>query len=86
MKTAGGALDLGAGQRSGAAGPPRAMGGGGPQPAGGGSESEQFDIPVEIQGVICIYNPPDREKLGTGAASTENPAAPAAPPAKPSQP
>lgn len=31
------------------------------------------DIPVEIYGVIYIYNPPDREKLGTGAASQEEP-------------
>ncbi len=28
-------------------------------------------IPVEIEGIICIYNPPDRETLGTGAAGEE---------------
>ncbi len=27
------------------------------------------DIPVEISGFIYIYNPPDKDKLGTGAAS-----------------
>ena len=37
-------------------------------------ESGTFDVPVEIYGVIYIYNPPDREKLGTGAASAEKPA------------
>ena len=31
------------------------------------------DLPVEIYGVIYIYNPPDRKKLGTGAASQEKP-------------
>jgi hypothetical protein len=28
---------------------------------------------VELYGVIYIYNPPDREKLGTGTASAEKP-------------
>ena len=42
-------------------------------------------MPVEIYGVIYIYNPPDREKLGTGAASAEKPAEAAAP-AAPAQP
>ncbi len=32
-------------------------------------------IRVEIEGIICIYNPPDREKLGTGTAGEEVPAA-----------
>ena len=31
------------------------------------------DLPVEVYGVIYIYIPPDREKLGTGTASQENP-------------
>ena len=48
-------------------------------------ESGTFDVPVEIYGVIYIYNPPDREKLGTGAASAEKPAEAAAP-AAPAQP
>lgn len=34
-------------------------------------ESGPYDIPVEIQGVIYIYNPPDIDRLGTGAAATE---------------
>ena len=29
------------------------------------------DIPVEIHAVLYIYNPPDREKLGAGAAASE---------------
>ena len=62
-------------------------------------EANPNDIPVEIVGVIYIYNPPDLAKLGTGAASekaeeaaTGEPPAPtgtpgttpaAAPPAEP---
>ena len=30
-----------------------------------------FDIPVEIHGIIYIYNPPDHEKLGTGGLRRE---------------
>ncbi|MBN1394315.1 MAG: hypothetical protein JW959_04780 [Pirellulales bacterium] len=33
-------------------------------------ETAQLDVPVEIHAIIYIYNPPDREKLGTGAAAT----------------
>ena len=36
-----------------------------------------YDIPIEIQGVIYIFNPPDSEKLGVGTAG-EGAAAPAA--------
>jgi hypothetical protein len=54
-----------------------------PAPSGDpGFEISPYDVPVEIYGVIYIYNPPDRAKLGTGAASQEKPAdgtAPAAP-------
>jgi hypothetical protein len=47
---------------------------------GGGStaaedESSPFDVPVEIQGIIYIYNPPDMAKLGTGTAGEKAPAA-----------
>ncbi len=38
------------------------------------SETEQYDVPVEIHAIIYIYNPPDRTKLGTGAASGQTPA------------
>jgi hypothetical protein len=60
------------------------LGGGLPGRAAGeaGQETGPFDFPVEIQAVIYIYNPPDREKLGTGAAAAENPPAPT-PPATP---
>jgi hypothetical protein len=50
----------------------------------GGSDTASVlssqDVPVEIYGVIYIYNPPDRTKLGTGAASQEKPADGTAPP------
>ena len=36
-------------------------------------ESGQSDIPVEIHAVIYIFNPPDREKLGKGAAAAAAP-------------
>jgi hypothetical protein len=64
-------------------------GGGIPMPGGGGGvgavawEKGAMDISVEIQGIICIYNPPDKDKLGTGAANDATPAAPAAAPAAP---
>jgi hypothetical protein len=40
------------------------------QPSGGQSDSQEvspYDIPIEIQGIIYIYNPPDKQKLGTGS-------------------
>jgi hypothetical protein len=49
------------------------------------AEAGVSDIPVEIQGIIYIYNPPDLNTLGTGAA-VEKPAEPppgAAPAATP---
>jgi hypothetical protein len=47
-----------------------------PTGAGGGGEeggAGSYDIPVEIQGIIYIYNPPDLNTLGTGTAA-EKPA------------
>lgn len=44
------------------------------RPTGDNQETGPFDIPVEIHGVIYIYNPPVRQQLGTGAASAEKPA------------
>jgi hypothetical protein len=43
------------------------------------AESSQDDILVEIHAVIYIFNPPDREKLGKGAAAA------AAPPGSPAK-
>jgi hypothetical protein len=45
--------------------------------AGGSDEEEAgtWDMPVEIQGVIYIYNPPDQATLGTGAAGEKPPEA-----------
>jgi len=61
-----------AGQR-----PPAAAGtGGGAFPTAGdqpATDDESIDpllppVSVEIQGIIYIYNPPDKSKLGTGTA------------------
>jgi hypothetical protein len=51
----------------------------GPTPGGisgvtGGWDKSDMDIPIEIQGIICIYNPPDVALLNKGASS-ETPAA-----------
>jgi len=50
-------------------------------------EPGQFDMPVEIHAMIFIYNPPDREKLGSGAAGKKSeegaPASATTPPATP---
>jgi hypothetical protein len=68
------AAPMGGGMMGGRGGMDGMLGGrggvGGQSPAADSHES-QLDVPVEIYGVIYIYNPPDREKLGTGAASTE---------------
>ena len=75
-----------AGRLSWPAGPPVFEGGGERPAATDKQETGPYDVPVEIHAVIYIYNPPDREKLGTGAASAKNPAeaaAPAAPAAAP---
>ena len=37
----------------------------------GGAQSRTLDVQVEIQGTICIYNPPDEEKLGTAVAAVQ---------------
>ena len=81
------------------------MGGMGPGPRTSTNdqiEAGPYDVPVEIYGLIYIYQPPNREKLGTGAAAVPAesgapvatpdaqaaPAAatPAAPPATPAAP
>ena len=33
------------------------------------ADTGSLDIPVDIQGVMYIFNPPDREKLAPGAAA-----------------
>jgi len=30
-------------------------------------------VPIEVEGIICIYNPPNRDQLGTGAAAEGSP-------------
>ncbi len=49
-------------------------------------EATPFDMPVEVHGVIYIYNPPDRQKVGTGAASGEKSAEAGADSSKPAAP
>ncbi len=66
--------------RGGAMAPTGAGPGNPPQEAG------RFDIPVEIFATIYIYNPPDREKLGTGTAAAAPPAGGAVPAAPAGQP
>jgi hypothetical protein len=46
-----------------------------------GEQQTSYDIPIEIQGIIYIFNPPDREKLGAGTAGEGLPAEPATSPA-----
>jgi len=55
-------------------GPSRIGSGGGPSDR----EISPYDAPVDIRGVIYIFNPPDRKKLGTGHASQAKPAEAAA--------
>jgi hypothetical protein len=37
-------------------------------------EADVKDLPLEIEGIIYIYNPPDKAKLGTGAGTQAAPA------------
>ena len=52
---------------------PGAMGGAAVQQ----SDTAQFEVPVEIHAIINIYNPPDLDKLGKGAAAAGGAATPA---------
>ncbi len=38
-----------------------------------GSSTDVSAVPIVMEGIICIYNRPDRQKLGTGAAGEEEP-------------
>jgi hypothetical protein len=51
--------------------PPAGPAGGGPAIGTGSEPAGDHDVPVEILAVIYIYNPPDREKLGTGTAAAD---------------
>ena len=58
------------------------MGGGMRGMMGGSNETEKTnlqEVPVEIVGIIYIYNPPDLAKVGTGTAQDEATGMPAAP-------
>ena len=50
--------------------------GGAPTSTGPVTETETYEVPIELAGIIYIYNPPDTAKLG--AAPADAPAAPAA--------
>ena len=79
----GGEMDMG--MEGGHGGPAHRGGRGGMLGGASGGEYGSFDIPVEIAGIIYIFNPPDRDKLGTGAAADQPPegALPTTPPAPP---
>jgi hypothetical protein len=84
LKSPSSPIDLGqlAGSGTGPGGRPSGNQGGAPAPTGAkGSDTETgpYDIPVDILAVIYIYCPPDREKLGTGAAAGQTPAEPPPP-------
>ncbi len=71
----GGMADMGGGMSMGGGDP---MGGGyGGDPMGGmgtgftNRNYGRFDLPIEVE-IIYIFNPPDREKLGTGTAGDES--------------
>jgi len=63
---------------SGVYGPPRSYGPTGSYGPGGPVQRSRLDVPVEIRGTICIYNPPNEDKLKTAAAATTPPENPAA--------
>ncbi|QDV68590.1 hypothetical protein Poly24_23000 [Rosistilla carotiformis] len=44
---------------------------GGGMPGGNRVDEYPFDLPIEVYGVIYIYNPPDLEKLGVEEVTTE---------------
>ncbi|NLS98337.1 MAG: hypothetical protein GXX96_39910 [Planctomycetaceae bacterium] len=50
-----------------------AMGGYSSRGAATSTHEVRQDVPIEIFGVIRIFNPPDMEKLGTGSATDESP-------------
>ncbi|MBN1910428.1 MAG: hypothetical protein JW818_11860 [Pirellulales bacterium] len=45
-----------------------------------------YDVPIDIEGIIYIYNPPDLAKVGTGTASEEGAGQAATPPETPAPP
>ncbi len=62
---------------SGSSGSMPGVGGGMPGTASGAGEESPWDMKVEIQGIIYIFNPPDRSKFDI--AESAAPATPAAP-------
>ncbi len=55
--------------------------GGAAAPSGPMTESETYEVPIELAGIIYIYNPPDVAKLGAAPADAPAGGAIAAPPA-----
>ncbi len=73
LKTRGETIDLSAsaGGGGGSFGSSAPGAGGGPGAGTTVVQPGSVEMPVEIHAVIYIYNPPDREKLGTGTASEQ---------------
>ncbi len=46
-------------------------------------QRKNLDVSVDLRGTICIYNPPDEAKLGTGTAAEKTAEPPAAAPVSP---
>ncbi|MEN6407206.1 MAG: hypothetical protein ABFC77_12130 [Thermoguttaceae bacterium] len=90
LKTIGGVLELGDdASRPVSVGPTSSSGSrGGSEQSGGDGKSDvsPMDVPIEIQGVIYIYNPPDRERLGIAPATPDSPAGKPATPAPSAKP
>jgi hypothetical protein len=47
------------------------IGGGMPGMSSGAGDRTPYDVPIEIRGVVYLYNTPALEKLGTGAAGAD---------------
>ena len=77
-----GGMPMGGGDRYGEGTGASGYMGGGPTAQNRGQQTT-YDMPIEIQGIIYVFNPPDREKLGTGSAGEEAPMPPSGAPAIP---
>ncbi|MCE5304046.1 MAG: hypothetical protein LLF97_13190 [Planctomycetaceae bacterium] len=91
LKTTGGALEISdENVRASAAGQTSSSDGGrGGFDQSRGDDKVEFnsmDVPIEIQGVICIYNPPDAERLGVTASASDSSAGKPATPVQPAKP
>jgi len=66
---------------SGSSGTSNKKSSGGPAPgAAAGTETDTYEVPIELAGIIYIYNPPDVAKLGGAPADAGAAPVPGAPP------